>query len=95
MTFSTEKGCLTLSAMHSVVAHFKLKVCHHCILSYTHQECQKISLQGYEYIQEQVSSKVPTSFELHQSESHTKSATDLQTIKHWRFSSTLKYFIRK
>lgn len=81
MTFSTEKGCLALSAMHSLVAHYKLKAYHHCILSYTHLKCQKISLHGYEYIQEQVSSKVPTSFELHQSESHTKLAADLQAIK--------------
>jgi len=69
-----------LSAMHSVVAHYKLKANHHCILSYTHLECQEISLEGYEYIQEQVSSKVPTFFVIHQNESHTKLAADLQNI---------------
>lgn len=70
-----------LSAMHSVVVHHKLKAYHHCILSYTHLECQEISLQAYEYIQEQVSSKVPTFFEIHQNGSRTKLAADLQIIK--------------
>lgn len=81
MTFSTERGRLMLSAMHSVVAHYELKANHHCILSHTHLECQEISLQDYEYIQEQVASKVPTSFEIHQNGSHTKLAADLQIIK--------------
>lgn len=67
--------------MHSVVAHYELKAHHHCTLSYTHLECQEISLQDYEYIQEQVASKVPNFFEMHQSGSHTKLAADLQTIK--------------
>lgn len=80
MTFSTEKGCLKLSARHSVVAHYELKAHHHCILFYTHLECQEISLQDHEYIQEQVASKAPTFFEMHQNGSHTKFA-DLQTIK--------------
>lgn len=70
-----------LSATHSVATHYKLKIKHHYILSYTYLECQEISFEDYEYIQEQVSSKVPTFFEYHQNESHTKLAADLQTIK--------------
>lgn len=70
-----------LSVMCSVVAQYKLKAYHHRMLSYTHLECQEISLEVYECIQEQASSKVPTVFEIHQNESHIKLAADLQTIK--------------
>lgn len=62
MIFGTEKHELMLSAIYSVLADYKLKAYHHRILSYTHLECQEISLEAYGYIQEQVSSKVPTFF---------------------------------
>lgn len=77
MTFSTQWGYLTLSAIHILYSISTLSL----FLSYTHLGCQETSFEDYEYIQEQVSSKVPTFFEIHQNESHTKLAADLQTIK--------------
>lgn len=84
-----------LCAMHSVGAHYEFKAHHECILSYTHLECQEISLQDYEYIQEQVVSKVATFFEIHQNGSHTKLAADLQINKQLQVFLDTEIFPKK